>query len=73
MTTMGAAVAAEPQAADAVLAMLRNEDCLPVELMDRLEKQKQLSDAVLKAAILDLLQQRRIEFGPDQKLRLVAL
>lgn len=69
--TTGAGMAVDPRVAGAILQMLNAANYLPVELMDRLEKERHFPDAVLKAAILDLLEQRRIEFGPDQKLRLV--
>lgn len=68
----GTGMAVDPQVAEAILETLKAGEFLPVALMDRLEKERNLSDAVLKAAILDLLDHRSIEFGPDQKLRLVG-
>jgi hypothetical protein len=61
-------MAPDPQAT--VLEALRDHEYLPVELMDFLEKHQHLSDASLKSAILELLQQMKIEFGPNLKLRL---
>jgi hypothetical protein len=55
-----------------VLETLREHEYLPLDLMERLQREKHLSDASVKSAILDLLQQMKIEFGPDLKLRLRA-
>ena len=63
-----AKMAVDPKSS--VLETLRQRDCLPFELMEVLEREKHLSDASVKSAILDLLQQMKIEFGPDLKLRL---
>ena len=67
MTTV-AKMAFDPQSA--VLAALREQEYLPVELMAYLEREKHLKDAAIKSVILDLLQQMKIEFAPNQKLRL---
>lgn len=63
-----AKMAADPQAS--VLEVLSKNAYSPFELMEQLEEKKQLSDASVKAAILDLLRQMKIEYGPDQKLHL---
>jgi hypothetical protein len=55
-----------------ILEALSKREYLPLELMKRLGEEKQLTDASLKSAILDLLREMRIEFGPDQKLRIRA-
>jgi len=53
----------------AVLEALRKEELLSTDLMDYLERDKQLSDETVRSVILDLLKQAKIEFGPNQKLR----
>ena len=60
----------DPQSA--VLAALGERVYSPFELMEFLEAEKGLNDAAVKSAILDLLRETKIEFGPDQKLRLRA-
>jgi len=65
-----ARMAVDPQST--ILEALREREYLPLELMKRLGGEKQLTDASLKSAILDLLREMKIEFGPDQKLRIRA-
>lgn len=57
----------------AVLEALRQREhgYFSADLMEYLETTKQLSDAKTKAAILDLLGEMKIEFSPEQKLRLL--
>lgn len=57
---------------EAVLQTLREKPFVPIQLMLHLEKEKSLSEAAVKAAILDLLHEMRIEYGPDLKLRINA-
>ena len=53
-----------------ILDALKEKEYLPIDLMEYLATQKCLSDASSKSAILELLREAKIEFGPDQKLRL---
>jgi hypothetical protein len=63
-----AKMAADPQAA--VLQALQQREYLPIELLKSLQDEQRLSLPSIKAAILDLLREMKIEFGPDQKLRI---
>ncbi len=68
MAKQGTQMAVDPKAA-ILEALTQRGDLLPIDLLEYLETERNLSDSVTKEAILDLIAERVIEFSPDQKLR----
>ncbi len=67
MTNVGTQMAVDPKAA--ILEALTQGEYFPMELLQFLAIEKNLSGSRVKEAILDLIAEMKVEFSPDEKLR----
>lgn len=71
MAMPAVATSSEKRARQAILASLAQNRYSPLELMEEIEEAEGLSDAVVRDVIWVLIEERKVELSPDQKLSLL--